>query len=148
MYLLSSAFYDNIFRIHDDLPIRQSQFYRKYYTLSRTANWQFHESSDSIQSSFFQWVFMKIKSTEQMRAAYIFQLVDHSPFIDKLYFDAFSVEGMPKSWTRGLCDWLKGLGLISFDSAEKKPAWTEFLKGLRLIYGESGKGSRKKPDHP
>ena len=101
-------------------------------------NWQFYESSDSIQSSFFQWVFGKIKSTEQMRAAYIFQLVDHSPVIDKLYFDVFSVEGIPRDWTRGVCDWLKGLGLISFDSAEKKPAWNEFLKGLRLIYGESG----------
>jgi hypothetical protein len=97
--------------------------------------WRFHPSSPEIQREFFAWVYKKIKSTEQIRAAYIFQLVDHSPTVDKIYYDAFG-SGMPKEWTRDLCDWLKGLGLISFDTAEKKPAWNEFLRGLRLIYQE------------
>ncbi|MBD3185056.1 hypothetical protein GF312_22425 [Candidatus Poribacteria bacterium] len=101
-------------------------------------NWLFYESSESIQSSFFQWFFKKMKTTEQMRAAYVFQLVDHSPFIDELYYNAFHEEHLPEGWTRKLCDWLKGLGLISFKDAKKKEAWNEFLKGLELMYGESG----------
>jgi len=32
----------------------------------------------------------------------------NNPYIDKLYYDTFGY-GMPKDWTRKLCDWLKGL---------------------------------------
>ncbi len=97
--------------------------------------WQFHASSPDLQRQFFEWAFKIIRSTQQIRAAHVFQLVEHSPSIDKFYRDEFG-SGMPKEWTRNLCDWLKGLGLISFETAEKKPAWNEFLKGLRLIYKE------------
>lgn len=100
--------------------------------------WRFHKSSPEIQREFFAWVFKEMKSRKQIRAAYVFQLVEHSPYIDKLYSDAFGDEKVPEDWTRGLCDWLKGLGLIRFDDAESKPAWNEFLKGLRLIYKEQG----------
>lgn len=102
------------------------------------ANWMFHDSSEAMQNSFFHWAFEKIRATEQVRVVYVFQLAEHSYSIDRLYFDIFAAVGIPDNWSRDLCDWLKGTGMIKFDSAKKKPAWDEFLKGLRLIYGESG----------
>lgn len=105
--------------------------------LNPTNDWQFHKSSPDLQRQFFAWAFDKIKATRQIRAAYVFQLVEHSPQIDRFYSDAFGA-GMPKEWTRNLCDWLKGLGLIRFDTGQKKPAWDEFLAGLREICNEPG----------
>ena len=93
-------------------------------------DWKFHKSSPEMQRQFFSWAFHKIKSTRQIRAAYVFQLVEHSPRIDRFYRDAFGT-GMSADWTDNLCAWLKGLGLIGFETAEPKPAWQEFLAALK-----------------
>jgi hypothetical protein len=98
--------------------------------LNPSPDWQFHKSSPELQRQFFVWAFSRIRETQQIRAAYVFQLVENSPRIDKFYSDAFGA-GMPKDWTRNLCDWMKGLGLIRFDTGEKKPAWNEFLNELK-----------------
>jgi len=100
--------------------------------------WQFHKSTPEIQRQFFVWAFKEIEARKQIRVAYVFQLVEHSPFIDKYYSEAFGGEGVSESWTREMCDWLKGLGLIRFDNAEAKPAWDEFLKALSRINKETG----------
>ncbi|MCK5845249.1 MAG: hypothetical protein KAG97_11110 [Victivallales bacterium] len=99
-------------------------------------NWKFHKSSYKIQSQYFDWAFKRIKSTKRIRAAYVFQLVENSPYIDKWYAKAFAGEDMSADWVKSLCSWLKGLGLIRFDSAKKKPAWKEFMKALKNNYSK------------
>ena len=94
----------------------------------------FHHSSLEIQRAYFAWVFKQIKSRKQIRAVYLFQLVENSPVIDKWNFKAFDSNKRSKKQTWELCEWLKGLGLINFQTTKTKPAWQEFLKGLKLIY--------------
>ncbi len=93
----------------------------------------FYESSWETQRQFFAWFLERLQDWPQIRAVYLFQLVENSPLIDQFYYDSFDGE-LPEDIIERIVLSFKGLGVIDYETHEIKPAWSEFLAGMEAFH--------------
>lgn len=96
----------------------------------------FYESRPEIQATFLDWVFNQILAHPRVRAAYIFQLVENGPVVDAYWREALSVEELSEEWIDQMVESFDKLGLIEFETGEKKPGWHVFLDGLERFHAQ------------
>ncbi|MEZ4359528.1 MAG: hypothetical protein R3B48_05055 [Kofleriaceae bacterium] len=88
-------------------------------------------SSLASQQQFFEVIFGELRSRAQLRAAYVFQLVDWSPALVEEFFSApFRRDGVPESFIRQYAESLETVGLIRYRDGTARPAWNTFLDAL------------------
>ncbi len=86
-------------------------------------------ASEAMQRDFFRRAFAEIESRDQVRAAFVFQLVDWSPGLAAELGESLRAEGFPEFADR-FEEWLRTSGLITYDLGAEKPAWAEFIAAL------------------
>ena len=84
-------------------------------------------SSEEIQRRFFELFFEKMNTTEQIKVAYNFQLVDWSPEVSELLAQGFESEEVPQEFIGQWKESLETFGLINYSDGSRKDAWNEFL---------------------
>ena len=84
-------------------------------------------SSRETQLRFFELFFTEMKRTERIKAAYIFQLVDWSPEVTEIFARLLEEEGLPEDFIEQFSESLETIGLIDYDTGERKIAWDEFV---------------------
>lgn len=86
-------------------------------------------SSAEIQAEFFRLFFDEMKKRPQIRAAFVFQLVDWSQDLSELISDGLRQEGLDRL-AESLDEWLTTTGLIAYPSGEGRPALDVFLDAI------------------
>jgi len=82
-------------------------------------------SSALTQQQFFANVFSVLRTEPRFRVAFVFQMVDWSPGL------VAQVYGPPENpFGFALKEWLVTSGLITYDSATARPAWSVFISAL------------------
>ena len=84
-------------------------------------------SSEEIQRRFFELFFEKMNTTDQIKIAYNFQLVDWSPEVSELLAQGFESEEVPQEFIGQWKESLETIGLINYSDGSRKDAWNEFL---------------------
>lgn len=83
-------------------------------------------SSEAIQATFFDTFFSRMQQEPQMRAAFVFQLVDWSP-------EAIAVpnttweEGTPEAFIEQYGAVLASIGLIHYEDGRRKASWERVI---------------------
>ncbi len=85
------------------------------------------ESSEEIQRTFFTTFFQAMENEPRMKAAYVFQLVDWSPETIEV-FNTLYEPGVPQSFIDRYSAVLASLGLIHYETGQRKAAWDEFIR--------------------
>lgn len=86
-------------------------------------------SSEAIQAAFFDTFFSRMQQEPQMRAAFIFQLVDWSPEAIAVLNSTWE-EGVPEEFIEQYGAVLASIGLIRYDDGQRKAAWERVLHWL------------------
>jgi hypothetical protein len=87
-------------------------------------------SSEQKQANFFDAAFQIIRSTERLRAAFVFQLHDPSPEVGALYTDLLRQEGIDEDFILSFEEKLLTIGLIRFEDGRHKLALEKFMEAL------------------
>jgi hypothetical protein len=90
-------------------------------------------SSRETQRRFFELFFTEMKRTERIKAAYIFQLVDWAPEVTEIFKRLLEEEGVPQDFIDQFSESLETVGLIDYDTGERKQAWHEFVFWLKAF---------------
>lgn len=94
---------------------------------------QFLNSSEEIQNTFFETVFTEMQTHDQLRAAYVFQLVDWSPETTAIFVEFFEAEGLPQLFIDQFSESLETIGLINYEDGKKKLAWDSFVESVSMF---------------
>jgi hypothetical protein len=89
----------------------------------------FLDSSEEIQRRFYAVFFEFMQQTQDIRAAYAFQLVDWSPETVEIYLSSEIEEALYRDYAEHLLT----LGLIDYTEGRVKPAWHEFMRWLSVL---------------
>lgn len=87
-------------------------------------------SSLEIQKRFFEVFFSEMEKEERIRAAFVFQLVDWSPFATGVMLSLFEEGEVPQSFLDAFAESLRTIGLIRYEDGQRKPAWDTFTSYL------------------
>ncbi|MGD1894033.1 MAG: hypothetical protein ACFB15_25990 [Cyclobacteriaceae bacterium] len=87
-------------------------------------------SSEEIQRQFFEVFFQEMQNNEQIKVAYVFQLVDWSPEVTSSYLQIVADEELPPGFINTIVESLETIGLIHYADGNAKPAWETFMKWL------------------
>lgn len=90
-------------------------------------------SSPEIQQQFFEVFFAEMESNDQIKAAFIFQLVDWSPYATSVMADLLIDEQIDQSFINAFTESLRTMGLIKYETGKTKPAWQTFTKYLQTF---------------
>jgi len=88
------------------------------------------DSSLEIQNRFFEVFFSEMEKEESIRAAFVFQLVDWSPFATGVMLSLFEEGEVPQSFLDAFAESLRTIGLIRYEDGQRKPAWDTFTSYL------------------
>jgi hypothetical protein len=84
-----------------------------------------------LQAEFFQLFYNKLAQTPEVRAAFVFQLVDWSEEQTSLYIETFQDEPeIPELFVQSLAEWLETSGLITDEQGTARPALEVFLQAI------------------
>ena len=83
-------------------------------------------SSEEIQRDFFTTFFTIMENEERIKAAYIFQMVDWSPGTAAIISEAYEAD-TPQWFIDQYGRVLETLGMIDFETGERKLAWNEII---------------------
>ncbi|WKN43150.1 hypothetical protein [Tunicatimonas pelagia] len=89
-------------------------------------------SSEEIQRTFFRTFFRAMQNEPQMRVAYVFQLVDWSPETIEV-FNTLYEPSTPQSFIDEYSAVLASIGLIHYESGQRKAAWNEFVRWVETF---------------
>ncbi|MFW5758056.1 MAG: hypothetical protein ACOCYO_05170 [Bacteroidota bacterium] len=87
-------------------------------------------SSPELQKRFFDVFFSEMEKEERIRAAFVFQLVDWSPFATGVMLSLFEEGEVPQSFLDAFAESLRTIGLIRYEDGQRKPAWDTFTSYL------------------
>lgn len=87
-------------------------------------------STPAIQKQFYEAFFTRMAREERFRAAWVFQLVDWSPATTDLILDLLRADNLPDDFVNEYGEILNTIGLISYETGERKPAWEEVMEWL------------------
>ena len=87
-------------------------------------------SSEAKQQEFFELAFQQFRSTPELRAAYVFQMVDWSQELTELYVEAFEDEPLPPDFLDSFKEWLETSGFITYYEGRIRSAWAVFLEHI------------------
>ncbi len=87
-------------------------------------------SSEQLQRDFFDTFFNKMEQESQIKAAYIFQMVDWSPTTVEI-FNALFESDVPQSFIDEYSAILKTIGLIDFETGQRKLAWKTVIEWIK-----------------
>lgn len=88
-------------------------------------------STPEIQQQFFDAFFERMGREERFRAAWVFQLVDWSPATTNLLLDLLRAENVSEEFINEYAEILNTLGVISFETGERKPAWSVITEWMQ-----------------
>lgn len=89
-------------------------------------------SSEEIQQRFFETFFARMQNETQIRAAYVFQLVDWSPETVDLLNQLYE-PNTPQDFIDDYGTVLQHLGLIRYEDGQRKAAWDTFVRWVAAI---------------
>lgn len=87
-------------------------------------------SSEAKQHEFFQLALQEIRSTPELRAAYVFQMVDWSQELTDLYVEPLEDEPLPPDFLDSFKEWLETSGFITYYEGRIRSAWAVFLEQI------------------
>lgn len=85
-------------------------------------------SSVEFQAEWFEAAFRRIALEPQIRAAYVFELLDWSPeLVEDLYSELVAIPGLGER----LNQWFLTTGLFAYEDTTARPAWDVFIEAVR-----------------
>jgi hypothetical protein len=93
-------------------------------------------SNREAQKRFFRTAFAAARRLPELRAAYVFQMVDWSEDLTDTYVrGSIGGERLPEPFVKSFEEWLATSGLIGYERGRVRPAWYAFVDALEA--GES-----------
>ncbi|MBS3772390.1 MAG: hypothetical protein KGY69_19220 [Bacteroidales bacterium] len=89
------------------------------------------DSSERIQRDFFEIFFEIMEQEDKIVVAYVFQLVDWSPEVTKIFTNLFEDENLPEKYIDAFSESLETMGLIKYEDGTQKLAWNTFIKWVK-----------------
>ncbi len=89
-------------------------------------------SSEEIQAAFFDTFFSRMQQEPQMRAAFVFQLVDWSPEAIAVLNSTWE-EGVPEEFIEQYGAVLASIGLIRYEDGQSKAAWSRVVHWMSTL---------------
>jgi len=95
-------------------------------------------SSVQLQDDFFGFMVNEIIARDELRGAYIFQLLDWSPALTQLFTDGLFDPNDPGSAVVAprLTEWLMTIGMCRWSDGTCRPAWDTYLDGVTRTSNE------------
>ena len=97
-----------------------------FQELGMHSNADLLNSSEAIQAAFFDTFFTRMQAEPQMRAAFVFQLVDWSPEAIAVLNTAFE-DDTPEEFIEQYGAVLAAIGLIHYEDGRRKAAWERVM---------------------
>ncbi len=91
------------------------------------------KTSNEKQREWFESYFKVMEKTPQIRVAYLFTLVEGDPALKNFYRTIFEEEGLPKDYVNYIIESIGSLGVITYKDGFPKPAWSEFINGIKIL---------------
>jgi len=103
-----------------------------FQELGMHSNTDLLNSSEAIQAAFFDVFFSRMQTEPQMRAAFVFQLVDWSPEAIAVLNTTFE-ENVPEEFIEQYGAVLASIGLIQYEDGRQKAAWGRVMHWLASL---------------
>lgn len=103
-----------------------------FQELGMHSNTDLLNSSEAIQAAFFDTFFSRMQTEPQMRAAFVFQLVDWSPEAIAVLNTTYE-EDVPEEFIEQYSAVLASIGLIQYEDGRQKAAWGRLLHWVEVL---------------